>query len=146
MSWGLVDMKEFLTQMEFSLLQVKVNSKFWQRLPHHLKEEFPILQEVSLLLPVHRDLDRLIHKGFEAFEMVWVRMGENDEIDFFRRNPIFLHLTKEIGDMTGMTRIDQNRDLAKDQIGVAIVFIGILPKVGIQVFFEFHFLSTDFIG
>jgi hypothetical protein len=48
---------------------------------------------------------------------------------------------KELGDMTGMTRIDENRYLTTDQIGVAIVFVRILPQVGIEVFFDLHPLS-----
>jgi hypothetical protein len=45
---------------------------------------------------------------------------------------------KEIGDMLGMTRIDQSVYLSPDQIGVAIVLVGIGPQIGIEVFFEFH--------
>jgi hypothetical protein len=45
---------------------------------------------------------------------------------------------KEMGDMTGMTRIDENRHLTTDQIGVAIVFIGVLPQIGIETLIELH--------
>jgi hypothetical protein len=45
---------------------------------------------------------------------------------------------KEMGDMTGMTRIDENGYLSTDQIGVAIVLVRILPQVSIQVFFNLH--------
>src|SRR4030042_1357446 len=108
--------QELRTQMKFSFFQIKVDSKFWQGLPHHFKQEFPALKKVAFLLPVHGDLDRLIQKGFEAFEMVRMRMGQDDKIDFFRGNPILLALMKEVGDMTGRTRIDQYSDLSTDQI------------------------------
>jgi hypothetical protein len=45
---------------------------------------------------------------------------------------------KEIVNMTGMTRIDENGLFSLDHIGVAVVFIWILPKIGIKVFFKFH--------
>jgi hypothetical protein len=48
---------------------------------------------------------------------------------------------KEIGDMTGMTWIDENRYFSPDQISVAIILIGIEPQVGIEVFSELHPLS-----
>jgi hypothetical protein len=70
--------------------------------------------------------------------MVWMRMGEDDEVDFIRRNPITFHLLKEIGDMLGMAWIDQSGHLSPDQKGVAIILIGIGPEIGIEVFSEFH--------
>jgi hypothetical protein len=73
--------------------------------------------------------------------MVRVAMGQDDQINLLRRNPISFHLMEEMGDMTGMTRIDENRYLTTDQIGVAIVFVRILPQVGIEVFFDLHPLS-----
>jgi hypothetical protein len=109
-------------------------------LSHHLKEKLSTFLKVAFFLPAHGNLDRFIQKGFETFEMVRVRMGENDEIDFFWRNSIFLHLMKKMGDMTGMTRIDEDRDLSTNQKGVAVVLIGIGPEIGIEVFFEFHLL------
>jgi hypothetical protein len=68
-------------------------------------------------------------------------MGEDDQIDLFRRNPIFFNLMKEIGKMTGMAWIDENRYLTTDQIGIAIVLIGIEPQVGIKILFRFHYHS-----
>jgi hypothetical protein len=70
--------------------------------------------------------------------MVWMRMGQDDKIDFFRGDSISFHLLEEVGNMTGMTRIDENRYLSVDQIGIAVIFICILPKVGIEVFFNLH--------
>jgi hypothetical protein len=48
---------------------------------------------------------------------------------------------KEMGDMTGMTRIDEGGYLSMNQITVTIVLIGISPKIGIEVFPELHPLS-----
>jgi hypothetical protein len=45
---------------------------------------------------------------------------------------------KEIGEVTGMSRIDEKGDFSLDQISVAVIFVGILPKIGIKVFFNFH--------
>jgi len=45
---------------------------------------------------------------------------------------------KEVRNVTGMTWIDEDRHFSMDQIGVAVVFVNILPKVGIEVFFKFH--------
>jgi hypothetical protein len=52
---------------------------------------------------------------------------------------------KEIGNMTGMTRIDENRYLSTDQISVAVIFISILPKIGIEVSLKFHEFSLPLI-
>ena len=70
--------------------------------------------------------------------MVWMRMGQDDEVDFIQRNPITFHLLKEIGDMLGMTWVDESGYFSTDQKGVAIVLMGIGPEIGIEVFFEFH--------
>jgi hypothetical protein len=70
--------------------------------------------------------------------MVWMRVGQNDKINLSWRYPIFFHLVEEIGDVTGMTRIDEEGYLSMDQISVAIIFVSILPGVGIEVFFKFH--------
>jgi hypothetical protein len=70
--------------------------------------------------------------------MVWMRMGQDDKIDLFRRYPISVHLLEEVGNVTGMTRIDKDCDLSVDEISVAVIFICILPKVGIEVFFKLH--------
>jgi hypothetical protein len=43
-----------------------------------------------------------------------------------------------MGNMLGMTQIDQSGHLSLDQKGVAIILIGIGPEIGIEVFFEFH--------
>jgi hypothetical protein len=37
--------------------------------------------------------------------------------------------------MTGMTRINEDRHLSVDNVRVTIVLLGILPKIGIKVFF-----------
>jgi hypothetical protein len=135
---SLVDMKGLLTPIEFPFFQVEIDSKFRHRLSHHIKEEFPILHKIALFLVVHRNLGRFILKDIEAFKMVWMRMGHDDQIDLFWRNPISFHLIKEMGKMSGMTRIDENGLFSLDYIGVAVVFIWILPKIGIKVFFKFH--------
>jgi hypothetical protein len=49
---------------------------------------------------------------------------------------------KKIGNVAGMTWIDENGYLPMNQITVTIVLIGISPKIGIEVFSELHFLST----
>jgi hypothetical protein len=135
---GLVDMNGLLAQMEFPFLQVKIDSKFWQGLSHHLEEKFPALEKVALLLPVHGNLNRFVQKGFQPFKMVWMSVGQDDQINLFWRDSVSSHLTKEIGEVTGMTRIDEKGYFSIDQISVAVVFVGILPKVGIEVFFNFH--------
>jgi hypothetical protein len=38
----------------------------------------------------------------------------------------------------GMTWIDEDRYFSMDQIGVAVIFVNILPKVSIEVFFKSH--------
>jgi hypothetical protein len=43
--------------------------------------------------------------------------------------------------MTGMTRIDEQGLFSFDHIGVAVVFINILPKIGIKVFFKVHLIQ-----
>jgi len=48
---------------------------------------------------------------------------------------------KEIGDMTGMTWIDENRYFSPDQISVAIILIGIEPQIGVKILFQFHKIS-----
>jgi len=138
MTRSLVELKGLLAAMEFPFLQVKIDSKFRHGLSHHFKEEFPTLHKVTLLFSVDRDLHRSIHKGLEAFKMVWMGMGQDDKINLFWRYPISFHLMKEIGDVTGMTWIDEDRYFTMDQIGVAVIFVNILPKVGIEVFFKFH--------
>jgi len=131
-------MKDLLAPMEFPFLQVKIDSKFRHGLSHHFKEEFSTLHKVAFLFSVHRYLDRFIQEGFKAFKMVWMRVGQNDQINLFWRNSISFHLMKEVRNVTGMTWIDEDRHFSMDQIGVAVVFVNILPKVGIEVFFKFH--------
>jgi hypothetical protein len=48
---------------------------------------------------------------------------------------------KKIGNVAGMTWIDENGYLSMNQITVTIVLIGISPKIGIEVFSELHPLS-----
>jgi hypothetical protein len=132
--------------MEFSFLQVKIDSIFWQGLSHHLKEKLSTFLKVTLLLLVHRDLDGFIQKGFETFEMVWMRMGQDDEINLFRRNPIPFHLMKKMGNMTGMTRINEDRHLSVDNVRVTIVLMGILPQIGVEVFPKLHMIDLLFIS
>jgi hypothetical protein len=120
-------MEDLPTQLEFSFFQVKIDSKFWQGLSHHLKEELPTLEKVALLFPAHRYLDRFVKKGLEALKMVWMAMGKDDQINLFGRNPISFHLMEEFGNMTGMTWIDENSLLSVDQVSVTVVLILILP-------------------
>jgi hypothetical protein len=54
-------------------------------------------------------------------------MGKDDQINLFGRNPISFHLMEEIGNMTGMTWIDENSLLSVDQVSVTVVLILILP-------------------
>jgi hypothetical protein len=70
--------------------------------------------------------------------MVWMRVGQKDQINLFWKDSVSLHLTEEIGDVTGMARIDENGNLSMNQISVAVIFVGILPKVGTEAFFNFH--------
>jgi hypothetical protein len=70
-------------------------------------------------------------------------MRQDDEIDLLRRNPILIHLIKEIRNMTGMTRIDENRYFSSDQISIAIILIRILPQIGIEILFQLHSLSYE---
>jgi hypothetical protein len=70
-------------------------------------------------------------------------MGEDHEVDLFRRESIFLHLVKDSLHMTGMTRINEDRHLSVDQVRVTIVLIGILPEVNVKILFQFHYLSSD---
>jgi hypothetical protein len=65
-------------------------------------------------------------------------MGQNDQINLFRRDPVSFHLTEEIGDVTRMTGVDEDCDISMDQISITVIFVNILPKVGIEVFFKFH--------
>ena len=37
-----------------------------------------------------------------------------------------------------MARIDENGSLSMNQISIAVIFVGILPEVGIEAFFNFH--------
>jgi hypothetical protein len=73
--------------------------------------------------------------------MVRMAMGEEDDIDFVRGNPIALHLLKKVRNMMGMTRIDQRSHLSPDHIRVAIILIRVLPNISIEVFFDLHLLS-----
>jgi hypothetical protein len=70
--------------------------------------------------------------------MVWMGMGDNDEINLFSRNPVLLRLQEEFAEITGMTWIEKNGLLSMDHISVTIVLIRILPWIGIQVFFKSH--------
>jgi hypothetical protein len=70
--------------------------------------------------------------------MVGMTMGQDDQINFFWRDPVSVHLTKEVGDVAGMAWIDENRYFSTNQISITVVFVGILPKVGKKVFFKFH--------
>jgi hypothetical protein len=70
--------------------------------------------------------------------MVWMGVGEDDQVNPFRRNPIPLHLVQEFAEMTGMSWIDQNGHVSMDHISVTIVLIRILPQIGIKIFFKFH--------
>jgi hypothetical protein len=135
---GLIDIKRCLTQIELPLLQVEIDSKFRYGLPHHLKKEFSVLLKVVRLLSIHRDLDRSVFKSLEAFEMVWMRVGHDDQTDLLARNSILLHLAKETWNMVGMTRIDENRYLSADQVRVTVIFVNTLPEVGIKISLKFH--------
>jgi len=50
-------------------------------------------------------------------------------------------LTEEIGEVTGMARIDENGRLPIDDVAVTIVFVGILPKIGKESLLKFHHFS-----
>jgi hypothetical protein len=47
--------------------------------------------------------------------------------------------------MASMTRIDENCFVSMDHIGIAIVLIGVLPEIGIEVFLELHKIDLLFI-
>jgi hypothetical protein len=73
--------------------------------------------------------------------MVWMGMGDNDEINFFSRNPVLLHLQEEFAEITGMTWIDENDLLSMDHISVTIILIRIFPKISVKVLFQLHCLN-----
>jgi len=45
---------------------------------------------------------------------------------------------KNVREMTGMAWIDENSLALVDHKGVTIVFILVLPKIGIEALFKFH--------
>jgi len=65
-------------------------------------------------------------------------MGQDDEVDFIRRDPITFHLLKEIRDMLGMA--GSIRVVTSPWIKKVLQFclIGIGPEIGIEIFFQFH--------
>jgi hypothetical protein len=71
-------------------------------------------------------------------------MGDDDKLYLLRGEPILFHLVKDLLQMAGMARINENRLLAIDDISITIVFIGIPPKIGIEVFSEFHKIDLPF--
>jgi hypothetical protein len=65
-------------------------------------------------------------------------MGDDDKLYLLRGEPILFHLMKDLLQVARMPRIDEDCLLAMDDISITVVFVGILPKIGIKVFFEFH--------
>jgi hypothetical protein len=65
-------------------------------------------------------------------------MGKDKKIYLFRRDPVGLHLKKHIFEVTGMARIDEHGQVTSDHIGVAIVLVGIVPRIGIESFRQLH--------
>ena len=57
--------------------------------------------------------------------MIRMRMGDDDKRYLLRGEPILFHLLKELLQVAGMPRIDENRLLAIDDISITIVLIGI---------------------
>jgi hypothetical protein len=49
---------------------------------------------------------------------------------------------REVGDVTGMTRIDEGGYLSIDHVSITIVLILILPKISIKVFLQLHPLDS----
>jgi hypothetical protein len=78
--------------------------------------------------------------------MVWMGVGDENHVNLFRRNPVFFHLVKESLNMTGVAWIDENSFVSLDHIGVAIVFIWILPQVGIKVLVKLHSIDLLLIS
>jgi hypothetical protein len=75
--------------------------------------------------------------------MIRMGVGDEDEVDFFWREPILLHLVEDLLKMAGMARIDEEGHLPIDHISVTIVLIGILPQVGIEALSQFHRLPVN---
>jgi hypothetical protein len=72
-------------------------------------------------------------------------MGDDHKGDLFRRDSVLLHLMEDPAEVTGMTWIDEDGHLPIDHISITIVLIGILPKIGIEVFFKFHKIDLLFM-
>ena len=72
-------------------------------------------------------------------------MGDDDKLYLLRGEPIFFHLVKDLLQVAGMPWIDKNGHLLMNHIGVAIVLIGILPRIGIEVFLKFHKIDLPFM-
>jgi len=68
-------------------------------------------------------------------------MGDDDDVNLLRINAILLHLVKEFFNMTRMTWIDENGLFSLNHIGVTVVLIRILPKIGKESLLKFHPLS-----
>jgi hypothetical protein len=71
-------------------------------------------------------------------------MGDDNQLYLLRGEPILFHLMKNLLQVAGMPRIDENQLLAIDDISITIVLIGIPPKVGIEVFLKFHKIDLPF--
>jgi hypothetical protein len=76
--------------------------------------------------------------------MVRMGMGDDDKLYLLRGEPILFHLVKDLLQVAGMARIYKNGHLPLNHISVAIVFIGIPPEVGIDVFLKFHKIELPF--
>jgi len=72
-------------------------------------------------------------------------MGDDDKLYPLRGEPILFHLVKDLLQVAGMPRIDENCPLAIDDISITIVLIGILPRIGIEVFLKFHKIDLPFM-
>jgi len=73
--------------------------------------------------------------------MVWMGVGDNDKFNLFRRYLVLLHLFEELAEIMRMTWIDENGLFSLNHIGVTVVLIRILPKIGKESLLKFHPLS-----
>jgi hypothetical protein len=130
--------KTLFAQAKLPFPEIEIDSEFRQRLIHGLKEKSPTLSQIPFLFLCHGNPNRFFEKGLGSLQMVWMGMGDEDKIDLFRIDSIPFHLKEDAPEVAGMAGVDEKGEVFLDHIGITIVFIGILPEIGVEALFELH--------
>jgi hypothetical protein len=94
--------------------------------------------DILVLSSRNGDSHRVIFERNRTLKMIGMGMSADNSLNPGWIDPIGLHPVEEGRNPVKVTGIDQKRDLAIYEDTITVVFSGIVPKIDIQVFGDFH--------